>query len=379
MDNKYCKTYEEARKKWKEKPVGRAENFINKIFGEWQVLYRSDVENNRPYWVCKCSCGNYGNIKGSELKGGTSTQCTECQHLKAQKDYTGMKFNKLIVLNDREQRNGKSYVKCLCECGNTTWVSTGNLMSGEVKSCGCLSHEYHGQPLEDLIGRKFNDLTVVRYIGIRRQQRYWECLCKCGNITYLSTRDLNTGKIKSCGCRRSLDIKIGEHYGYLTVIKKLNIKSSNGSYIYQCQCKCGNLCEVPSYHLVKGDWRSCGCMKNKSYEEENIFNLLKQENINFVYQQKFDNLKGKNNKKLSFDFYIDNKYIIEYDGSQHFKYTNSGWDTKEHYERTHKNDLIKNKYCFEHNIPIIRIPYNVEYTKDDLKLETTRFLFTQEN
>ena len=40
---------------------------------------------------------------------------------------------------------------------------------------------------------------------------------------------------------------------------------------------------------------------------------------------------------------------------------------------------MKNKYCFEHNIPLIRIPYNAEYTFEDLKLETTRFLLTPEN
>ena len=42
-------------------------------------------------------------------------------------------------------------------------------------------------------------------------------------------------------------------------------------------------------------------------------------------------------------------------------------------------DLLKNKYCFEHHIPLIRIPYNVEYNLNDLKLETTRFLLTPEN
>ena len=42
-------------------------------------------------------------------------------------------------------------------------------------------------------------------------------------------------------------------------------------------------------------------------------------------------------------------------------------------------DLQKNHYCFDNNIPIIRIPYDAEYTIDDLKLETTRFLLTPEN
>lgn len=380
MNNSYCKSLEEAKNKWKEKPVGRAENFIGKTFGKWQVLYRSEVQNNRPYWVCKCECGNYGNIKGSELKSGNSIQCTDCQHKAAWKDYTGMIFGKLTVLNEYEKRNRKYYWKCLCECGNATWVFNGNLTSGEVKSCGCLSHEYHGPELEDLTGKTFYDLIVLKYDKIKNGQRYWKCQCKCGNITYLSTRDLNSGKTKSCGCRKYLDIKPGDVYGYLTVIKKLeNKRGTNGAFIYKCKCKCGNEIEVASYNLQRERTRSCGCMFNKSFGEDAIVTLLTDNDIDFKYQQRYDNLKAINGKRYSFDFYVNNNYIIEYDGSQHFYYKNSGWDTKEHLLRTRQADLIKNKYCFDNNIPLIRIPYDAEYTIDDLKLETTRFLLTPEN
>ena len=68
-------------------------------------------------------------------------------------------------------------------------------------------------------------------------------------------------------------------------------------------------------------------------------------------------------------------YLIEYDGIQHFEeghFNNT-------FETTHNNDLLKNQYCFEHNIPIIRIPYYADYTLEDLKLETTRFLLIKEN
>lgn len=85
-----------------------------------------------------------------------------------------------------------------------------------------------------------------------------------------------------------------------------------------------------------------------------------------------------------FDFAIFNNNqlicLIEYDGQQHFESRdNSYWNTKDNLENTHKNDLLKNKYCFDHKIPLIRIPYNKTYTIDDLKLETTRFLLTPEN
>ena len=80
-----------------------------------------------------------------------------------------------------------------------------------------------------------------------------------------------------------------------------------------------------------------------------------------------------------FDIAIYNKnillYLIEYDGIQHFERGHF----HDSYERTHQNDLIKNQYCFKNKIPLIRIPYDVEYDLNDLKLETTRFLLTQEN
>ena len=67
-----------------------------------------------------------------------------------------------------------------------------------------------------------------------------------------------------------------------------------------------------------------------------------------------------------FDFFIDNKYVVEYDGSQHFTYSDRGWDTQEHFLRVRASDIEKNAYCFKRNIPIIRIPYDAEYGFKDL-------------
>lgn len=53
----------------------------------------------------------------------------------------------------------------------------------------------------DLTGKKYNHLTVVKQNG-RTKDRHilWECVCDCGNTTYVSSRDLITGHTKSCGC-----------------------------------------------------------------------------------------------------------------------------------------------------------------------------------
>ena len=86
--------------------------------------------------------------------------------------------------------------------------------------------------------------------------------------------------------------------------------------------------------------------------------------------------------QLRFDFAIYNQntlsYIIEYDGIQHFERGHFS-NTSNAFDITHKNDLLKNQYCFTHNIPLIRIPYDREYSINDLKLETTQFLLTEHN
>ena len=57
------------------------------------------------------------------------------------KDETGNKYNMLTVVGlSHKTDKGKAYWKCLCDCGNETIVSGGNLRDGSVKSCGCLKY-----------------------------------------------------------------------------------------------------------------------------------------------------------------------------------------------------------------------------------------------
>ena len=60
----------------------------------------------------------------------------------------------------------------------------------------------------DLTGRKFDRLKVVERAGTYTapdgisQQPIWLCQCSCGNISYVTTRNLLSGATKSCGCLR---------------------------------------------------------------------------------------------------------------------------------------------------------------------------------
>lgn len=67
--------------------------------------------------------------------------------------------------------------------------------------------------MENLIGKKFNLLTVVelhhkhrRYVnGICKATiPYWLCKCDCGNFKIVCGSNLKNGSVKSCGCLRHL-------------------------------------------------------------------------------------------------------------------------------------------------------------------------------
>lgn len=66
--------------------------------------------------------------------------------MRKMKNLIGEKFGRLLVIERSEdyiQFNGKkrSYWKCRCECGKEKKVSSDNLVSGKIKSCGCLKKE----------------------------------------------------------------------------------------------------------------------------------------------------------------------------------------------------------------------------------------------
>lgn len=58
---------------------------------------------------------------------------------------------------------------------------------------------------DDMVGKKFNRLTVIeRYPeNTKDRKAQWVCRCDCGNTVIVSGKNLRTGKKQSCGCLRS--------------------------------------------------------------------------------------------------------------------------------------------------------------------------------
>ena len=249
--------------------------------------------------------------------------------------------------------------------------------------------------LIDLTGKDFGYWHVLeRAENDNGGRARWLCKCTaCGKIKVVSGSHLRSGRSTNCGCvrmekmrRANIKNEQGKMYGYLYVereaIKDEIPRIGRDGIYWNCTCtKCGrrNVIIFGDY-LRNGDTKSCGCIN--SVNESKICQMLNHLNIKYKQQQKFNDLSSTGGRAcdvLPFDIAVYNNdillYLIEYDGIQHFERGHFN-DT---FDITHQNDLLKNKYCFDHNIPLIRIPYNAEYTLDDLKLETTRFLLTPEN
>lgn len=52
----------------------------------------------------------------------------------------------------------------------------------------------------NLLNKSFGNLTVIERLPNRKSQRRWKCLCKCGATSEVSTGELNRGRTNSCGC-----------------------------------------------------------------------------------------------------------------------------------------------------------------------------------
>ena len=176
--------------------------------------------------------------------------------LKPSDDLTGKRFNRLVVIKGVLDENGKRKWLCKCDCGNEITVSAGILNLGRKKSCGCLLTER----TPDLVGKRFGKLTVIK----RSEEKdiegvLWECLCDCGNKCLKPTGKLTKGTTKSCGCLRKSSVVAGQKYGRLTAIEPLERRSKSRGVYWRCKCDCGNEIEVTSGSLVSGHTASCGC------------------------------------------------------------------------------------------------------------------------
>lgn len=182
---------------------------------------------------------------------------------------------------------------------------------------------------------------------------------------------LNGGGCSKCaGFNLSLDEKIEKankihnfKYDYSLLPKefktmsKVNIICKKHGIFKQCW----------NNHIHGKD--NCPSCKSSKGENE-IKKYLENNNIKYIPQKSFnDCVNDKTGRKLVFDFYLPKQNIcIEYDGKQHYFPIKFFGGVKEFNDITYK-DNIKNEFCKNNNIKLIRISYKDKNNVEKLLYE----------
>lgn len=184
-------------------------------------------------------------------------------------------------------------------------------------------------------------------------------LCRC-KIDGYEWEPLPINLLRGSGCPFCSGVNHKTHIEYVNEVKRMNDNIEVlGTYInaktqilHRCK-KDGTIWLSDPHHILSGR----GCPKcNISYGEKAISDYLDGHNITFKSQYTF--LECKNVFCLPFDFYLpDYNACIEYDGQQHFMEIDF-FGGKEGYIKRKRNDSIKNVFCEDNNILLLRIKYN---------------------
>ena len=189
-------------------------------------------------------------------------------------------FGDLTVIEPVEHtgKNGRTWIrwKCQCSCGNERLLTSGELLSGHIKSCGHRKTRGYQRSSKTMVGQIFGKLTVIEP-ATEKGPRYWKCRCECGNEKVVLDSNLKRGLTRSCGClHKSMVTKAllkdlsGMKFGDLTVLSRgTDYVSPTGyrSTRWRCKCACGQEKEIRADVLKSGTATSCGCKKSLDTSE----------------------------------------------------------------------------------------------------------------
>jgi len=233
------------------------------------------------------------------------------------------------------------------KCSNTIKKTKDVIKSDIIKICSDKNFEFIGFNNEKINTKsKFNVKCLKD--GHIWQPNYNNFVIKnsgcpvCGNTLMRSEESAINVINKICSEKKyKFNGFIGGSYSGAKV--RLNVKCIHCNFTWN-----------PVYRNFIHNNSGCpNCRKSKG--ELTIIKYLNEKNINFVEQMRFD--ECKDNRSLPFDFYLPEYNIcIEFDGSQHF-IPKKIWGGVDNLILIQKHDEIKNKFCIENNIKLMRINY----------------------
>lgn len=296
------------------------------------------------------------------------------------------KFGNLFDYSLIEYKGAKKKIKIICPYNHIFEQTPNDHLNGHgCKICskwGTLKYDVNNllDRIKEIHGDKY-DYSHINYIN---HDSKIKLICNKHGEFFKSPKNLLIKKqgCPKCGYEISSKKRIwgrdkfiekakqihGDKYDYelvqyINATTKVKIKCFEHGIFEQC----------PKDHINQKQG-CCLCIESKG--EKIIQSFLDKLNILYIREASFDNLVNpKTGCKLYLDFYIPEKNIaIEYDGIQHFK-SISFFGGENSLKEVKYKDNIKNKYCTENNIKLIRIPYTLLENKENINLILTKNIY----
>lgn len=290
------------------------------------------------------------------------------------------------MLYDPKYSEGKTRIRthcrCKCDCGKEVITVVDNIVHGSKRSCGCDSMERRIQKIrKDLTGQKFGRLFVNSMEWGEDGKGIAHCICDCGNTISVNSADMSCGHTQSCGClqrERASETNTKDWTGVtsstgITFLRQAK-KNNTGQWLWECKCgMCSNTFIILPATVMDGTTASCGC-KIRSAGEEIIKQYFDNNDVAYEMQYSFPDCRDKGILKFDFAIFTENQLscLVEYDGKQHFQPIEY-FGGEEGYTKTVRRDEIKNTYCEENGINLVRIPYS--YTVSQIEETLSNIIY----
>lgn len=320
-------------------------------------------------------------IKDMETSGKNA--CSNCAGKKLhesllEKNNSYQKFvdicgkNGYEVISSREEyNNAKTYLTISCPKHGIQKTTYDRAMKGRF--CPICGHENGAKKITSDINDVIDAISSKNNNMLLNPEEYVNCTINnlkikcgiCGNIwttSYASIRN-SSGYCPECGKEKCHEHKRKDKNDVKRIIESingnilLNPEDYKTAKLLNLKIKCGlcgNIFTTSFSNYVYFHVDRCPvCTKKESKGERIIREFLDKNNLTFDQEKRFEDCKDK--RSLPFDFYLEDiNTCIEFDGPHHY---NPIYNDLKHFEDTQRHDNIKNKYCIDNNIKLIRIPY----------------------
>lgn len=283
-----------------------------------------------------------------------------------------------ILSNPMDYKNGNSKLLLECKCGGkferTFYSIKASVRKGKEVRCKKCLHEYQKNMFQlsneeayMVIKNKLPEGFEIYEFDYKGRYCNIKLKHECGKIIENTFFYFRHNKI-TCECQKpnaKKDKNMLNDYihskGYFDyeVVKYVNTRE-----VFIKHSVCGKV-YTRTFDNIRANGLKCPhCNSNESLGSILITKYLVNNNISYVKEKKFNDCKDVN--QLPFDFYLpDYNTCIEFDGIQHFEPVKH-FGGIEKFEVRKKHDNIKNKYCYENSINLIRISYEEINDIDDI-------------